>query len=294
MRTTYFLTLLLLGLIAVAAVADVPDAISYQGRLTDNAGDPVADGPYLVKFAIYDAAVAGTELWTSGFQNVTTTDGLFAYDLGSNVALPDDLFTQPDRWLGITVDPDPELSPRTVLTSTGYAHHALRADTADVARSGAGVTRAVWQGDIVATGFLQLLVVDSINCPTDGYVMASLTTGMNCNHTNGDEDVLFVILLDSTASVGTDQDGHAWALPPSMPSGLYGNPIHVHKIFTVEAGWFEVNAVASQNVGGGTNNFAWQDADLSLLFIPQSLGTVDTPIGESPNPGLRSRDVRTE
>jgi len=282
------LTVTLAGIL----VADVPNVASYQGRLTDNAGDPVADGAYLVKFSIYDAAAGGTELWTSNFQNVTTEDGLFTYDLGSNVPLPDDLFTDAERWLGITVGVDPEITPRTRLTSQAYAHHALRADTADVALSGVGMSRAIDEGDVVATGFLQLLIVDSINCPAEGYVLANLTTGMNCNHANGDEDIVFVLITDSTSTIGTDQDGHAWAIPSGMPTGLYGNPIHVQGVFPVSAGWNKFQGIASHNPGGGTNNCTSQDVDLSLLFIPQSFGTVETPIGASPNLDLITRDVK--
>ena len=118
------------------AVADVPQLISYQGRLTDAGGAAVPDAAYLVKFIIYNDPVAtggGAEKWSSGFQTVNTIDGLFNYDLGSITVLPDDLFTDTLSWLGITVGVDPELLPRTRLTSKGYAYHALRADSAGTA-----------------------------------------------------------------------------------------------------------------------------------------------------------------
>ena len=47
-----------LFLVGIASAA-TSQTISYQGRLTDAVGDPVADNPYLVKFIVYDASVAG-------------------------------------------------------------------------------------------------------------------------------------------------------------------------------------------------------------------------------------------
>ncbi len=112
-------------------LADVPLMLSHQGRLTDGAGDPVADGPYLIKFTIYDDEVAGVALWNSGFQNIQVTDGLFSYLLGSNVAFPNGLFSGVgERWLGVTVGVDPEIVPRSRIVSTAYSLQAQRADTA--------------------------------------------------------------------------------------------------------------------------------------------------------------------
>ncbi len=119
--------------------ADVPRQITYQGVLSDSTGAAVPDAPYLLKFIIWDdptATGAGNEKWNSGFQTVNPVGGLFSYDLGSNVALPDDLFaTDTSRWLGITVGTDSEISPRTKLNSQSYSYEALRADTAGVSAS---------------------------------------------------------------------------------------------------------------------------------------------------------------
>ena len=265
--------------------AAVPQQINYQGRLLDTGGNPVADGAQLVKFIIYDQPAGGTELWNSGFQNVMTENGLFNYSLGSNVPLPDNLFSDTSCYLGITIGVDPELSPRTRLESTPYAYHALRADTASYASISTGGTQVFDAGDVVVSGFFNLLASDSINCPDDGFVMVNLTTAMNCNHTNGDDNVLFVFVLeDGPVVVTQDQDNRAWALPTSLPSGTFGTFIHVHKIFPVNAGWIKYNALAFQNAGGGTDNFSSADATLSLLYFPQSLGTIEVGVPAPPNP----------
>jgi hypothetical protein len=119
--------------------AEVPASINYQGRLTDSLGMPLADGNYNITFSIYNASSGGTQLWTSGAQSVLVINGLFNYQPGSNVIFPADLFSaDTSRWLGITVGANPELEPRTKITSVAYAYHALHADTADYAYASPG------------------------------------------------------------------------------------------------------------------------------------------------------------
>ncbi len=119
-----------------SALAAVPNLISYQGLLTDSSGSPLSNGPYLIQFQIYDAATAGNVLWANGYRQVQVTDGLFDYNLGDSVALPNQLFqNNSSLWLGVKVGTNPEMSPRTRLTSSGYALQALRSDSSGIAVS---------------------------------------------------------------------------------------------------------------------------------------------------------------
>ncbi|MBN4056779.1 hypothetical protein JYU19_00555 [bacterium AH-315-J21] len=124
---------LCLALTATSILAAAPNTINYQGRLADNTGNPVADGAFLVKFVIYDAPAAGTVLWDAGFQNINTINGLFSYELGSNVVFPSNLFADTARWLGVTIGVDAELTPRTRITSQAFARQAVVSDTAGIA-----------------------------------------------------------------------------------------------------------------------------------------------------------------
>ncbi len=56
---TLLITLLIM--IATSAFAQIPQTMSYQGVLTDPAGNPVA-GPVDLTFKLYDAATDGTLL----------------------------------------------------------------------------------------------------------------------------------------------------------------------------------------------------------------------------------------
>lgn len=131
-----FLTLAVVLAMTVLAAsfvyADVPQLINYQGRLTDNAGDPM-DTTVLITFTIYDAATDGDSKWTETHSSVDVAEGLFNVLLGSTVPIDDSVFNGPDRYLGIKVGNDDEIEPRTRLISVPYAYHALRADTADYA-----------------------------------------------------------------------------------------------------------------------------------------------------------------
>ncbi|MDH3892112.1 MAG: hypothetical protein OEV49_13625 [candidate division Zixibacteria bacterium] len=120
MRVLLSVVVLLIMLSALTAVADVPSVMSYQGVLTDGGGSPVADGSYSVLFSIYDVASGGSAIW-SETQSVSTTDGAFAIMLGSVNPLDPLYFAGADRFLGVKVGSDPEISPRTEFGSVPFA-----------------------------------------------------------------------------------------------------------------------------------------------------------------------------
>lgn len=128
-RTLVFLAAPLLVLFfissAFAPTDPIPHMINYQGMLTNDEGTPL-NGLYDLTFRIYDVPSGGTALWTGNYNDEEVLDGLF------NVILevPASVFNGPDRYMGITVWPDAELTPRTRLTSVGYAYRAEVADTA--------------------------------------------------------------------------------------------------------------------------------------------------------------------
>jgi len=143
---------------AATGLGAVPQLITYQGLLSDSTGSPLANGLYAIQFQIYDAPVGGTVKWNGGARQVNVSDGLFTYNLGDSVALPTNLFANDSSlWLGVKVGTNPEFSPRTRLTSYGYAYEALRADTADFAMNFLGgphlpLAGGTMTGPITSTG----------------------------------------------------------------------------------------------------------------------------------------------
>lgn len=114
-------------------LSEVPQMINYQGRLADAGGNPVPDGDYNMVFTIYDSESAPGGIWYSGIQSVHVEGGQFSYLLGSVNILPDTLFNDTLRWLGIKVGDDPEIDPRTRIVTVPYAYQALRSDSAGYA-----------------------------------------------------------------------------------------------------------------------------------------------------------------
>lgn len=95
--------------------------ISYQGRLTDNAGVPI-NGNLNLTFRLYDVSSGGSPLWTEIHPSVLVRDGVFQVLLGSRQPLPTNLFYEKDAlYLGLSIGTGGELGPRERLTSVPFA-----------------------------------------------------------------------------------------------------------------------------------------------------------------------------
>ena len=142
---------LLAVVLAGTALAAPPQHMNYQGILTSG-GSPVADGNYTVTFSIYDAAFGGLTLWSEA-RLVTTSGGLFTITLGLISPLPDSVFDGASRWMGIAVDADPEMTPRTELTTVPFAH---RVSSVDGASGGTITGTTSIQGDVLLDDVLEV------------------------------------------------------------------------------------------------------------------------------------------
>ncbi len=122
-RSVAFMILLAGAVLATALVSlAAPKFIHYQGYLTDGLGNPVPDTPDLtIRFAIYNDI--GDSLWGET-KTVSPHSGKFNVKLGEDNDFPKTLFYDEDRWLGIKVGIDAEMTPRTLLGSVPYAFMA--------------------------------------------------------------------------------------------------------------------------------------------------------------------------
>ena len=95
-------------------------AFTYQGRLTDTGGNPIA-GPCNLRFTLYESAAGADQVGTPQTKSgVTLNDGYFTVDLDFGA----DAFTGEGRFLKIEVDCGSgytTLSPRVKLTPAPYA-----------------------------------------------------------------------------------------------------------------------------------------------------------------------------
>ena len=151
---------LLMGAVAVLVFlcpadrgeASVPHVINFQGMLAQTDGTPL-DGMHDLTFKIYGSESGSDSLWWEYHSSVEVTDGLFSVVLGSLNSL--DLPFDSPYWLGIKVNDDAELSPRTRLTSVGYAFRAESSDTSDYSFQ-------------AGTADTALCAVEAISAETDG------------------------------------------------------------------------------------------------------------------------------
>ena len=116
---------IIFSLLAVSispARADVPELLSYQGVLTDGSGVVLPDGPYNVLFSLYTVEAGGTPMWQEAHV-LTVTKGIFNARLGWTQPLGALDFDLP-YYLGISVEGEAELLPRTLITDAAYAMNA--------------------------------------------------------------------------------------------------------------------------------------------------------------------------
>lgn len=107
-----------------------PQVIPFQGRLTNQAGDPYTKGQYSIIFNLYTQAVGGSTLWTERHEKVGVVNGMVNVFLGSiNSMSAVDFSTV--KYLGITVDvdnnpatSDPEMVPRQMIIPAFWAKQA--------------------------------------------------------------------------------------------------------------------------------------------------------------------------
>ncbi|UCD18196.1 MAG: hypothetical protein JSV44_04600, partial [Candidatus Zixiibacteriota bacterium] len=139
------MTLALAGAAAVALADGAPSTILYQGRLTQDNGDPITVATDLT-FRIYPTDIAVSPLYTQ-VANVTPDDnGVFTIELGPlNITSH---LQGTVRWLGITVGADAEMAPRQPLTSVPYA---ISSEHAEFVPDGSITSAKIFNGTITNT-----------------------------------------------------------------------------------------------------------------------------------------------
>ncbi len=126
MRQTALAAVVLALVLCVSAVADVPETISFQGVIRDNTGTPVPDDTYQIVFSIYPGPIGAPALWTET-QMLYVEGGIVNASIGSVTSLTALDFLDP-YWLGIAIEGETELVPRTAFETVPYAGHAAFAD----------------------------------------------------------------------------------------------------------------------------------------------------------------------
>lgn len=114
-----------------SALAGVPSQLSAQGVLRDAAGDVIDTSEATIVFRLYDAASAGTLLWSEA-QDLPVVMGAFDTLLPQSplselpAAVQVKIATGAPLWLSLQLEGQPEL-PRVAIVSVPYAFTANRA-----------------------------------------------------------------------------------------------------------------------------------------------------------------------
>ncbi len=116
-------------LLCTVLLANVPNRINYQGKLTTDAGGCVNDTVQMI-FSIYPDTLGSPAIWTETQSQVSVREGVFSVLLGEADFIPAFVFDGSTRYLGIRVESDPEMRPLKPMVSVGYAFHSTTADTA--------------------------------------------------------------------------------------------------------------------------------------------------------------------
>jgi hypothetical protein len=193
--------------------------------LTDRHGEPI-QGTHSLTFKVYTADGSGaTLLWTEVHTGVSITEGIFHIILGSLNPIGDDLFAESPRWMGITVDSDPEIAPRMELTSVPWALNAAVADSARHVAGGVadGHSLDAADGDpsdvvhVEENGFITLRNrLECLPAPGDPVLMTTGVFSMSYEVTPGDRTLRF----NNSSDYGTGGfDFHASA--PAFNRSLF-------------------------------------------------------------------------
>ncbi|MBP7688322.1 MAG: hypothetical protein KA765_10455, partial [Thermoflexales bacterium] len=117
---------------ALAQSAPTGATMPYAGRLTDPAGQPVADGQYDFVFTLYAAEKDDRAVWTETQLGVSVKSGEVHTTLGAIKPFPATVSDKVDYWLAVSVRGRGEtaftaLSPRQALKAVLSAPNAVNA-----------------------------------------------------------------------------------------------------------------------------------------------------------------------
>jgi len=269
MRKLRFPRILLLSLTLVVLMtydaAAVPQIMNYQGRLTDDQGQPITN-TVLMTFTIYDAETDGNSKWSETHPSVSVVDGLFSVVLGQGdpaVPIEDSVFWghyDSNRWLEIVVEGE-TIAPRTKITSAAYALQA-------------GWTR---DGTTLYTTYPNLNIARQGSVVHDNINESHVNLGMAC----------------TTGVAGAPYGGNRWC----TVSGGYKNVARPRDAdddeagATVSGGVYNSATARYCTVGGGIYNTATADLYNGMATVGGGQNNIANGRGATVAGGIRDSAI---
>ncbi|MBN2227853.1 MAG: hypothetical protein JW763_10885 [candidate division Zixibacteria bacterium] len=224
-----FLFLIFLILIA-SSIAEIPQLISYQGRITDESGQPVQDSTYKITFRYYNTAEGGEPIWEEVHETVAVKDGLFQAYLQAVTGSGESLYEDHERYMSLDVNDEGEMLPRIEIVSTPYAIHAGVADTATFATYG----NCNW--------------IDSNEIL---YTKEIRGIARGCNNIHLGSGASTIVNLGTGCTTGSESELAEFV---TIGGGI-GN-IASGDVSTISGGLYNMVSKSGSYVGGGTCNYA--------------------------------------
>lgn len=185
-------------LFASTAFAQAPPYVPMQGFLTDAEGTPL-DGQHAIEVNLYAASTGGEALFTDQ-QMIDVEEGYFTFYIGRGDLLDLSLFpSNAELFVGVSIDDDDELQPRTELATAPYAAFAQYAATVDFENI-ANLPAEIADGDFVVSAGNGLIDSDGTFDVDTDTVQARVTGACAA------EESIQSINADGTVVCETDDD----------------------------------------------------------------------------------------
>jgi len=227
------------------AFGQVPQLINYQGVLVDpTTGQPVPDDTYSITFSIYNVSSGGSAIWSEN-QNVQTKDGLYSVLLGSITPLTPTILSGTEKYLGIKVGDDPEMTPRKRIVSVAYsivsedAHKLEGKEASEFVQAGQAnsISTAMLQNNAATAAKISPNIVSSLDGVSNDGGNIDLVEGSN-----------ITIVPDNAANrITISATGGGLTLPYSGTTGSSATAFSVTNTGTGRAGYFRINNSSNSN-----------------------------------------------
>jgi hypothetical protein len=229
--------LLLAGLSAYAAA---PRVISFQGKLTDPVGVPMA-GTFEMTFRLWSSETGGTKLLEQVYPGVVVdNEGLYNVELN----IPTSITFMSPVWLGVEVASDGEMSPRYALTSSPYSFWAMDADKLD------GKDSSEFLGGSGSANYIAMFT-GTYMISNSAIYQSGTNIGIGTTSPTAKLDVSGTLVVSDKANIGpgcTNAGANAFAAGSNnTASGSYSS---------VGGGRYNVASGSYANVSGGYYNNA--------------------------------------
>ena len=250
-----------------AALAEVPQMINYQGKITTPSG-ALIDTIVSVRFCIYPDAITANPLWCDTLPSVEINKGIFGVLLGSSNPIPGSVFDGSVRYLSVEVGGDAEMIPRRPMVSVAYAYRCLEADTAEYARAGVAAEDHDWTFRITESADTALITRGEWGLARYGNVLygnkdsTHVNLGVACTTGASGQNFKYATVGggwkntagENAATVAGGRDNAAISAYSTVGGGI-GNTAN-NESAAVGGGRSNISSGPSATVGGGLSNIA--------------------------------------